>query len=362
MGIGTDTGEYHDDAFAMLAAPFNARRQSDADEMYANSKSSDFQSRFLASNVPDNSGIDPDMLRRHALGSTEKPAGALFSSGGTQTPENSQNIKIGNTGYEITPEDIDTAISVGMAAGPGTMAGVKSRTLDRAALQKAHDMVGDLAHPDDVFKETGFHVGTEGRLKYEIPDVNAKLDGPGLEHGVSEMNNDPFVSIKAGQKDAFGKLKIETVPRLENVLDHPELYKAYPFLKDIKVQPLEDAAKNQIGRYSREDNTIYMQKELYPEYARGVLLHEAQHAIQDYEGFAPGGNASYFMNKGKNWDTAMEYYKRLAGEVEARNVQTRRQMSPEELRNRPPMTTEDRPRFAQLTPDNFESRFNALNK
>ena len=46
--------------------------------------------------------------------------------------------------------------------------------------------------------------------------------------------------------------------------------------------------------------------------------------------------------------TPMEQYKRLSGEVEARNVQTRIDMTPEQRRLTPPWKTEDVPRSDQI--------------
>jgi len=79
-----------------------------------------------------------------------------------------------------------------------------------------------------------------------------------------------------------------------------------------------------------------------------VALHELQHGVQSIEGFAPGGNPSTVMTKlqqsnpeeymrlisssqnlGDIYDNA---YRRIAGEVEARAVQKRMNMSPEQRR------------------------------
>ena len=69
-----------------------------------------------------------------------------------------------------------------------------------------------------------------------------------------------------------------------------------------------------------EYNNLLMGKGKYPRLIKGIggreaLLHEVQHAIQDIEGFAKGGN------------TKREHYNQLAGEVEARNVEKRANMS-----------------------------------
>lgn len=72
-----------------------------------------------------------------------------------------------------------------------------------------------------------------------------------------------------------------------------------------------------------EYNNLLMGKGKYPRLitdigGREALLHEVQHAIQDIEGFAMGGN------------TKSEDYNRLAGEVEARNVEKRANMTTQE--------------------------------
>ena len=114
-----------------------------------------------------------------------------------------------------------------------------------------------------------------------------------------------------------------------------------------------------------------------------ILAHENQHVIQELEGFARGGSVpdvyppgerdKYISslarsikgkagNKGATSEQIIEqagriadsrfgreqYYRKLAGEVEARNVQGRLHMSPEERKLLPPWTTEDVPRSEQI--------------
>ena len=81
---------------------------------------------------------------------------------------------------------------------------------------------------------------------------------------------------------------------------------------------------------------------------RSVALHELQHAIQQREGFEKGGDPSYFLGRklpinpktGKRY-TPHELYEALVGETEARLVQARRDMSPEERRATPPYSEVD---------------------
>ena len=97
-----------------------------------------------------------------------------------------------------------------------------------------------------------------------------------------------------------------------------------------------------------------------------VALHELQHGVQSIEGFAPGGNPSTVMTKlqqsnpdeymrlisssqnlGDIYDNA---YRRIAGEVEARAVQKRMNMSPEQRRQVFPLESYDRPVESLLFP------------
>ena len=93
-----------------------------------------------------------------------------------------------------------------------------------------------------------------------------------------------------------------------------------------------------------------------------VRLHELQHKVQDVEGLPPGGSTktpevqaavARASDLGEYSPTAHETYQRISGEVEARNVQARRQMSAADRLKVPPWKTEDTPPSRQifLTPE-----------
>ncbi|WP_418386598.1 JAB domain-containing protein, partial [Akkermansia sp.] len=81
---------------------------------------------------------------------------------------------------------------------------------------------------------------------------------------------------------------------LGEVLDYPELFKAYPVLKGIKVDFREMQIKEVVGELNSFENrlslSIYALENKSADEIRSYLLHEVQHAIQDIEGFASGGN------------------------------------------------------------------------
>jgi hypothetical protein len=274
----------------------------------------------------------------------------------------------------------------------GSFAGVTSKTLDRNKLAEAQIMTANGVHPDDVWKKTGFFQGADGRWKYEIPS-----EGSSLKESAFDKNfipNDPRVG---GEDNITYSLKNRSIPsnatlqeamdhfknnpplKLEDILDHPELYKAYPFLKDMKIDhlPSQIADKGVIGQVSGD--TLYLKGDLDPAFTKSVILHEVQHFIQQKEGFARGGNTSEFLHPNlekaqKLYEDAIaaggdpkspaltkarkiiedekkaafDKYHRLMGEVEARNVQNRMDMDEIERYSNSPASTEKIPRDQQI--------------
>lgn len=131
----------------------------------------------------------------------------------------------------------------------------------------------------------------------------------------------------------FGELAIRRISNnsiykgtpLKNVLDYPDLYEAYPQLEDIIVATasMPDSTHAAMETTS-EGFVIYINSKKLDDKKGllGTLLHETQHIIQNIEGFAKGANpesAGGYMN-----------YLRHAGEIESRNVESRRNLSASE--------------------------------
>src|SRR5258708_2980391 len=182
--------------------------------------------------------------------------------------DSSQDIKV-NPWITITPEDIEKGINIGLSAGPGTMAGVKSAAMGSKLTDLGHAQVLEAGgvDPHEIWDETGFVRGVEGKWRHEIDDSKAVL-------------NRSWLKLTAETTDKL------TTGKLSNVLDHPELYKHYPELKDVKVihDPRYPAGGAEWSPWAK---TITMSTEAASN--PGTLMHEVQHAIQDIEGFAKGG-------------------------------------------------------------------------
>ena len=138
----------------------------------------------------------------------------------------------------------------------------------------------------------------------------------------------------------FGNTDTPKLVALHKVLDFPELYEAYPQLKHYTVELNDNMGKNVAGSFSTKTHNISIPSSLIFAYnINAVLLHEIQHAIQEIEGFAPGGNkntarehafllATIYPETYSFLDDLSDHelYLRLAGEIEARNVEKRRYM------------------------------------
>ena len=197
-------------------------------------------------------------------------------------------------------------------AGPG------AKTADLASLNVARRLEAAGASADEILANTGWFKGLEGKWKFEIADDTSRFSTGPMTGGKT---------VKA-----------------PDVLDHPALYEAYPFLRNTTVSPLPaDVPRNTVGMFQGPSNPSGGKMYLDPRARRDTSLHEMQHGIQEHEGFALGGAPTGPSAAITGEEAAMDLYRRLAGEIEARNVQARMTMTPERRKAVPPWTTEDTP-------------------
>lgn len=164
----------------------------------------------------------------------------------------------------------------------------------------------------DPHMTTGVHQGADDILRQEIPD-NLATFHPGALENLQNVDDMPV-----GQ-----------------LINHPELFKAYPEIADMSVASLRGSN----SMYHPEWDSIGLGRDsLDP---MSSMLHEIQHKIQQTEGWAKGGAPTSFKDIPGGPD-ATEQYKRLAGEVEARNTQRRLGMNVMDRRRDHPYTTMDR--------------------
>lgn len=274
---------------------------------------------------------------------------------------------------KVTMDAINSSdnIRFSLAGERGAAAADKAeeRTFRMDNLSVARKMEEKKKDAKAIKMATGWERGADGKWRYEMPDAKIKdtMDVGG-GHIVKRYEDDMLWN--------GGKLF--------DVIDAPELFKAYPQLKGVRIDT--DAIMNDMpshGEYDSKTNTITIHADEL-KYMNDILNHEIQHAIQGIEGFAKGGSprlvrgevkkrfdevtkqikqlraegkedeakALIEKNRGlynaytKNDD--FNSYKSLAGEVEARNVQERMNMTPEERRKTLAESTEDVARKDQI--------------
>lgn len=140
------------------------------------------------------------------------------------------------------------------------MAGEHAKTAALDKLEQAKAMAGDKT-PEDIYKATGWFKGQDGKWRFEIPD---NLEAISLD-----------------------KLLNDKRAKLGEIYDNPQLFEAYPDLKDVPVR-IEEIEKGFNGFAYADAITISASLKNDNE-AKSILVHEIQHLIQKREGFARGG-------------------------------------------------------------------------
>lgn len=121
---------------------------------------------------------------------------------------------------------------------------------------------------------TGWEKGVDGKWRYEMPDAKIKDT---IDIGGGNI-------VKRFEEDMLW-----TDGKLEDAVDAPKLFEAYPQLKNIKIHT--DAVMNDMpsnGEYNPQTKTITIHADEL-KYLNSILNHEIQHVIQREEGFAHGG-------------------------------------------------------------------------
>lgn len=293
-----------------------------------------------------------------------------------------------------------------LMAGTGTMmaifAGPMARTANLRMMRRAQAMHAAGRPRDDIWNDTGWFQGRDGQWRFEIDDSGSRITNEAT--AAAEYTGPRFSGMGEFQDNAaelpprltFEGLSYPTYEGpLSGGLHHADLYAAYPNMRNdlFTLRRADDANGSQ--------TTVRGQGQTFAQgptdaSRQSVTLHEGQHRVQGLEGFDPSypmGPESLRLQRELSdaimaqvaaerprslWqrmfgqpppralpDSATDEmmarlerigadeYRRQAAEVEARNVQTRMNMTLDDRRARPPWTTQDVPddqQFLQLAP------------
>lgn len=144
------------------------------------------------------------------------------------------------------------------------MAGENAKTAALDKLEQAKAMVEDRGS-EDIYKATGWFKGYDGKWRFEIPD------------------NLEAISLDKLLKNKYADLG--------EIYDNPQLFEAYPKLKNVMIF-IEELGGRTAGFASAINNTITLSASLKnDDEIKSTLVHEIQHLIQGREGFARGGSS-----------------------------------------------------------------------
>ncbi len=327
-------------------------------------------------------GLSGDIADRIAARTGSRLAGNLAGNAVNLAPGAGEGVGVADTLSSFKRGDylgaginaVATGLGLAPVAGDAAAATMKAMFLgpmaknaDLNALKRAQSALEAGGDPNGIRKVTGWFKGADDNWRYEIDDTPMTI------------------ARKRGN--------------LGEVVHHPELFEAYPELKGISLagQPGKGGALQQfeVDGERVPGGVMSVGAQASPAQQRSVIAHETQHGIQSIEGWARGGTSNEFRTmpandanaalvlrrimerKGGNdtFDEAVAAYtemlgeppsslamsaarqmdedvlrtaadpasgyRRLAGEVEARNVQTRLNMSAKRRRANAPWETED---------------------
>lgn len=271
----------------------------------------------------------------------------------------------------------------------GIFGGRLAKTADLDALARAEKMAAEGTAPNAIHAATGWFQGADSQWKFEIPDEASKWS----------------VDPRSLQAPSFlGAPRLGDAVPMGSAFDHPELYAAYPQLANTNLEVFgrRGAVKGSYQTGGADGSPTVTLQPTSPDAMRSTNLHELQHGVQDIEGFATGGNTYGLKPNTPAWDiyqerlaamktpldretyskvagfdgpvsdkdynaylkivrrgvpgadrAAQEYavqsaYQRMAGEVEARNVQARADFTPDQRAAQPPLSTQQFPNDMQF--------------
>jgi len=205
-------------------------------------------------------------------------------------------------------------------------AGVRATNAPMQTFGKAQEMLEGETPRQRILEETGWTIGPDQQWRWEISDNVAygsyleghlnRFDELAAEVLDRDPTSKPPMAVRL-RDTIFSPVPGDPFPLLPELINHPELFAAYPFLKTVPVE-VKDLGEGVGGVYrSNQLPLIYtgskprgkiLINERLPlrpindismgnETVKTVLLHEIQHAIQEYEDFARGGNSQQAFMK-----------------------------------------------------------------
>lgn len=303
------------------------------------------------------------------------------------TPEMQERIEV----YEQAIARMNAALAkagqnetTGAGGERFTFGGENAVNADLDALGQAVDMDAAGTEMRDIFRETGWFKGADGKWRFEIDDSKMKYRHQGDLNYMKDPEYREYVGLWDKVVASFDVPEEEELERfyeldrryknvvpqavyrvteggavLSDIIEHEELFENYPQLRNAPIR-FDKLPQGDKGNYNPITNELTLNRSLR-EAPEDTLVHEIQHALQSIEGFSEGASPEYWKRNAPAGEerSAYQLYRNTAGEIEARDVTARRKMSEEQRRNTMPDTGNEDTVFAErgsgdareLTPD-----------
>lgn len=210
--------------------------------------------------------------------------------------------------------------------------GENARNADREALERAQRMEEQGFDKRQIFRDTGWFRGADGKWRFEIDDSRMKYHKMGdaqfgkdhpeyvrfrelelkfIEGTITDAEIAEMAELRSTWVNEAPRLRQMVVhgnAKLRHMLAHDALFEQYPQLLDVRVRfgDTDDAG----GYWDQERNEIVISnryRHADPAFLELTLLHEIQHAIQDIEGFAGGSNPEYWEERQRGSNPIREH-------------------------------------------------------
>lgn len=185
-----------------------------------------------------------------------------------------------------------------------SMGGIHAKTANKEALRRAEEMEESGIDSETIRKETGWVRDQRfgGIWMFELADTlfdinkvaeivaqRARAIYDQIKHDIQSGAISDEEAIRQATEARFNYDRFnnsgEGAFTLGDIYQNDELYAAYPFLQDAKIVFTNDLLANASGQYEPGRNTIKLRPNLSQDVYADAMIHELQHAIQDYEGW-----------------------------------------------------------------------------
>lgn len=217
-----------------------------------------------------------------------------------------------------------------LSSTPGTGAEERNRPTNRGEIQaapisKSKDRVlisllqtNERENARKIKIATGWERGADGKWRYETPDFEYYPNGDARQDDkykesdwykelyaledklfdgetLTDEEQKRFDELAERENEIRDNEKNTDRVYLDDYVKDDELFKAYPELKQTRVDFVDIPNAEYSAKYNEQENRITVNTAKSMD-NKSVLAHEIQHAIQRIEGFANGSNTDNYRN------------------------------------------------------------------